>query len=152
MILFFQLVDRIFQYDDCLGFDFLSLNAMDKVDEVLDNMQRKVNSLNGLFSVIDFTKIFSIVLVVFRDFFDFGFDFDFTNVLRLVFFVLVDFIQLVTISEPWDLDSVRRKAYGTLEEEIESSLNRQFDEPQEAKRTLYEDVVSISCDCSLLDL
>ena len=31
------------------------LNAMDKVDEVLDNMQRKVNSLNGLFSVIDFT-------------------------------------------------------------------------------------------------
>lgn len=28
---------------------------MDKVDEVLDNMQRKVNSLNGLFSVIDFT-------------------------------------------------------------------------------------------------
>ncbi len=44
-----------------------------------------------------------------------------------------------TISEPLDLDSVRRKAYGTLEEEIESSLNRQFDEPQEAKRTLYED-------------
>lgn len=31
------------------------LGAMDKVDEVLDNMQRKVNSLNGLFSVIDFT-------------------------------------------------------------------------------------------------
>lgn len=31
------------------------IGAMDKVDEVLDNMQRKVNSLNGLFSVIDFT-------------------------------------------------------------------------------------------------
>ena len=31
------------------------LGAMDKIDEVLDNMQRKVNSLNGLFSVIDFT-------------------------------------------------------------------------------------------------
>ncbi len=31
------------------------LGAMDKVDEVLENMQKKVNSLNGLFSVIDFT-------------------------------------------------------------------------------------------------
>lgn len=31
------------------------IGAMDKIDEVLDNMQRKVNSLNGLFSVIDFT-------------------------------------------------------------------------------------------------
>ncbi len=31
------------------------IGAMDKVDEVLDNMQQKVNSLNGLFSVIDFT-------------------------------------------------------------------------------------------------
>lgn len=31
------------------------INAMDKVDEVLNNVQKKVNSLNGLFSVIDFT-------------------------------------------------------------------------------------------------
>ncbi len=31
------------------------ISAMDKVDEVLDNMQKKVNSLNGLFSIIDFT-------------------------------------------------------------------------------------------------
>lgn len=31
------------------------LGAMDRVDEVLDNVQKKVNSLNGLFSVIDFT-------------------------------------------------------------------------------------------------
>ncbi len=29
--------------------------AMDKLDSVLDNMQQKVNSLNGLFNVIDFT-------------------------------------------------------------------------------------------------
>lgn len=28
---------------------------MDKVDNVLDSMQRKVDSLNGLFNVIDFT-------------------------------------------------------------------------------------------------
>lgn len=31
------------------------ISAMDKVDEVLNNVQKKVNSLNGLFSVIDFT-------------------------------------------------------------------------------------------------
>ena len=31
------------------------LGAMDKVDAVLDSMQRKVDSLNGLFNVIDFT-------------------------------------------------------------------------------------------------
>lgn len=31
------------------------ISAMDKVDTVLDNVQRKVNSLNSLFSVIDFT-------------------------------------------------------------------------------------------------
>ena len=31
------------------------ISAMDKIDAVLDNVQRKVNSLNGLFSVIDFT-------------------------------------------------------------------------------------------------
>lgn len=31
------------------------ISAMDKVDAVLDNMQKKVNSLNGLFNVIDFT-------------------------------------------------------------------------------------------------
>lgn len=31
------------------------LGAMDKVDEVLDNVEKKVNSLNGLFGVIDFT-------------------------------------------------------------------------------------------------
>lgn len=31
------------------------ISAMDRVDEVLDNMQKKVNSLNGLFNVIDFT-------------------------------------------------------------------------------------------------
>ncbi len=31
------------------------IGAMDKVDEVLSDVQKKVNSLNGLFSVIDFT-------------------------------------------------------------------------------------------------
>lgn len=31
------------------------LGAMDKVDAVLDSMQKKVDSLNGLFNVIDFT-------------------------------------------------------------------------------------------------
>ncbi len=31
------------------------IGAMDKVDEVLNNVQKKVDSLNGLFSVIDFT-------------------------------------------------------------------------------------------------
>lgn len=31
------------------------LGAMDKVDEILENVEGKVNSLNGLFNVIDFT-------------------------------------------------------------------------------------------------
>lgn len=31
------------------------INAMDKVDGLIDNVQRKVDSLNGFFSVIDFT-------------------------------------------------------------------------------------------------
>ena len=31
------------------------IGAMDKVDAVIENVQGKVNSLNGLFSVIDFT-------------------------------------------------------------------------------------------------
>ncbi len=31
------------------------IGAMDKVDNVLDNIEKKVNSLNGLFNVIDFT-------------------------------------------------------------------------------------------------
>ena len=31
------------------------LGAMDKVDTVLDSIQKKVDSLNGLFNVIDFT-------------------------------------------------------------------------------------------------
>ena len=31
------------------------INAMNKVDEILENVEGKVNSLNGLFGVIDFT-------------------------------------------------------------------------------------------------
>lgn len=31
------------------------IGAMDKVDNLIDNVQGKVNSLNGFFSVIDFT-------------------------------------------------------------------------------------------------
>lgn len=31
------------------------IGAMDKVDELLDNVKKKVDSLNGLFGVIDFT-------------------------------------------------------------------------------------------------
>lgn len=31
------------------------IGAMDRVDNVLDNIEKKVNSLNGLFNVIDFT-------------------------------------------------------------------------------------------------
>lgn len=31
------------------------IGAMDKLDEILNNVEGKVNSLNGLFNVIDFT-------------------------------------------------------------------------------------------------
>lgn len=31
------------------------INAMNKVDEIIENVEGKVNSLNGLFNVIDFT-------------------------------------------------------------------------------------------------
>ncbi len=31
------------------------INVMNKVDEILENVEGKVNSLNGLFGVIDFT-------------------------------------------------------------------------------------------------
>ena len=54
--------------------------------------------------------------------------------------------------EPLDLDSVRRKAYGTLEEEIESSLNRKFDVPSEPENSYNEDDdEGISIDDLLVD-
>lgn len=31
------------------------INTMDKVDGIVDNVERKVNSLNGFFNVVDFT-------------------------------------------------------------------------------------------------
>jgi len=39
----------------CIVLGVRVINAMDKVDALLDNIKNKVNTLNGFFNVIDFT-------------------------------------------------------------------------------------------------
>ncbi len=39
----------------CIILGVRLIGAMDKVDELLENVQGKINTLNGFFSIIDFT-------------------------------------------------------------------------------------------------